>query len=86
MGDGTVHPHALSLLDKLPPPAPTAVEAFALDRRDPLLVRDAVYEAWFASLAPEEQTSLLGLRVRWLWTSAQMRQAPGAEMGPCLIR
>ncbi len=76
VGAGAVHPHAISLLDKCAPPPPTAVEAFALDRRDPLLQRDAHYDAWWASLSAPEQQAVLGLRVRWVWTYAQMRQAP----------
>jgi hypothetical protein len=76
VGAGAVYPHAISLLDKRPPPPPPAVEAFALDRRDPLLQRDAAYDAWWASLSAPEQQSVLGLRVRWIWTYAQMRQAP----------
>lgn len=75
-GDGVVNPFAVALLDKLPPPLPPAVEAFALDHRDPLLVRDAAYDAWRATLTPAEQNNVLGLRVRWLWTYAHMRQAP----------
>jgi len=76
VGAGAVHPHAISLLDKRPPPPPPGVEAFALDRRDPLLQRDAAYDAWWTSLSAPEQQSVLGLRVRWIWTYAQMRQAP----------
>ena len=50
------------------------MEAFALDPADPM--RDARHEAWFASLDAGEQASTIGLRVRWLWTYDQMRQAP----------
>lgn len=75
-GDAVVNAHAISLLDKVGPPPPTAVEAFALDPGDRYLERDARFQAWFATLSPQEQQSITGLRVRWLWSFAQMRQAP----------
>lgn len=78
LGNGAVHLHAISLLDKVSPPPPTAVEAFALDPEDPNIIRDAAYNAWFATLSPAERASVIGLRVRWLWTWSHMRQAPDA--------
>jgi hypothetical protein len=79
MGDVAVHNFAISLLDKTPPPPPTAVEAFALDPKDPDIIRDDAYNTWFATLSPIENESVVGLRVRWLWTWSQMRQAPDAS-------
>ena len=70
------HPFAIQLLDRLPPPPPTGVEAFALDPEDPTRLQDRSYEQWFATLSQVEKSSLVGLRVRWLWTDAQARQAP----------
>ena len=78
-GDTVVNPSAIRLLEKLPPPPPSGVEAYALDPLDTTLVRDAAYQAWFTSLSAVEQTSLIGLRVRWLWTSQAMRQAPNTK-------
>ena len=75
-GDTVVHPSAVRLLSKVPPPPPVAVEAYALDPLDPTLVKDARYDAWFASLSNAEQTSLTGLRVRWIWSAQAMLQAP----------
>jgi hypothetical protein len=74
--DAQVHPSAVRLLDKVPPPPPTGVEAHALDPGNPLLVRDAAHEAWWATLSTAEQASVIGLRVRWRWTASHMRQAP----------
>ncbi len=75
-GDAQVHPHAVRLLDKVAPPPPVGVEAFALDPFDRYLERDQRFDTWFATLAQDEQEGVVGLRVRWLWTFAQMRQAP----------
>jgi hypothetical protein len=74
--DDVVHPHALAVLDKLAPPVPPGVEAFALDPKDPLVVADARYLAWFATLSAAEKAELVGLRVRWNWSYSQIRQAP----------
>ena len=78
-GEVVVHPFAVHLVDRIPPPAPAAVEAWALDPRDPTLLRDAAYETWRASLPPEERDSVLGLRVRWEWPESLMRQAPDVK-------
>lgn len=75
-GDRSIHSFAVQVLDKVAPPAPTGVEAFALDPLDPFLQRDGAYNTWFATLSPTEQQSLIGLRVSWEWTWAHMRQAP----------
>jgi hypothetical protein len=68
-----VHPDAVQLRDTIPPPPPTGVEAWALDPKDQFVVSDPPYQAW-RNKAP----SVVGLRVRWRWTVAQMRQAPDA--------
>jgi hypothetical protein len=75
-GDTAIHPSAVRLLDKIPPPPPTGVEAYALDPADPTVLRDAAYNTWRATLSVGERDAVIGLRVRWLWTEAHMRQAP----------
>ncbi len=74
--DAVIHAEAVRLLDRVPPPMPTAVEAFALDPADPTVLRDQRYADWLATLTAAERTSVVGLRVRWTWTEAHMRQAP----------
>ena len=73
--DAIVHPSAVAVLDKVPPPHPPAVEAAVLDPDDPTLVTDAAHQAWRASLPASEQ-QLVGLRVSWSWTRRQQDQAP----------
>ena len=70
-----LHPFAIGLLDKTPPPAPAAVEAQALDPGDPTVIQDAAYTAWRQAL-PAIVHDVVGLRVRWLWTEDHMQQAP----------
>jgi hypothetical protein len=77
-GDAQVHPYAVALLDKIGPPPPTAVEAHVLDPQDPMLLRDAAYDSWRASLTPAERESIVGLRLRWQWTFRHAQQAPDA--------
>jgi hypothetical protein len=74
--DNVIHQSAVRLLDKMGPPPPHAVEAFALHPDDPTLVQDAVYESWHDTLSTAEKDTLVGLRVRWRWTEAHMMQAP----------
>ena len=69
-------PVQLRLLDRIPPPVPTGVEAYALDPADPFLQRDAAYQDWHKSLAVAVRQTLIGLRVRWRWTKAHQQQAP----------
>ncbi|GAB89862.1 hypothetical protein GORHZ_073_00050 [Gordonia rhizosphera NBRC 16068] len=78
-GADQVHPYAVCLLDKIPPPAPTSVEAYALDPDDPTVVRDEAHEAWLKTLSEPERSTVIGLRVRWDWTDAHMRQAPDTQ-------
>lgn len=73
-----VHADAVRLLDKSPPPPPTAIEAFALDPADPTVLKDSAYQAWLGALSPAERVSIIGLRVRWQWTDELARQAPDA--------
>jgi len=75
-GDTVINPFAIGLLDKLPPPPPTATEAYALDPADPYVQRDAAYSNWYNALSVAEKPTVIGLRVRWTWTTAHMRQAP----------
>lgn len=74
--DSVIHPSAVRLLDKTGPAPPYAVDASALDPADPTLQRDDRYSTWFDSLSAAEKQDLVGLRVRWQWTDAHMRQAP----------
>lgn len=78
-GDTPIHQSAVRLRDTTPPPPPTGIEAHALDPADPTVVKDKTYETWHDSLSNEEQTQLIGLRVKWLWTAAHQRQAPDAR-------
>ena len=78
-GDTLVHPSAVRLLDKNPPPPPTGVEAYALDPYDPTLLKDATYNNWLAQLTSDEKKKVIGLRVMWQWTNRQMRQAPNTR-------
>ncbi len=75
-GHRAIHSFAVRLLDKLSPPPPAGIEAYALDPADPTVMQDAAYLAWRSSLSPENRDTLVGLRVRWLWTVAHMAQAP----------
>ena len=74
--DRVIHPSAIRLLDKLAPPSPPGVEAFALDPADPNVLHDAAWQTWFDSLTAAEKQNVIGLRVRWHWTLAQQQQAP----------
>src|SRR5699024_3787733 len=71
-----IHPGAVRVLDKTPPPPPVGVEASVLDPQDPYVIKDAAYQAWRGGLPVSVRDTLVGLRVRWRWTASQMRQAP----------
>jgi hypothetical protein len=75
-GDQVINGAAVRLLDKIAPPAPPGVEAFALAPDDPTVLHDAAWQAWQGSLSLAERASVTGLRVRWRWTVDQQRQAP----------
>lgn len=77
--DAVVHPSAVRVLDKIPPPPPVGVEATVLDPRDPYVIADAAYLAWRTSLPVAVRGTLVGLRVRWRWTATQIRQAPDTK-------
>ncbi|HYY95291.1 MAG TPA: hypothetical protein VE713_12300, partial [Pyrinomonadaceae bacterium] len=69
-------PVQLRLLDRIPPPHPTGVEAYALDPEDPYLQQDIPYQSWRDALDGSVRQTLVGLRVRWRWTIAHQRQSP----------
>lgn len=75
-GDTVIRQSAIRLLDKIPAPPPTGIEAHALDPADPTVVQDHWYETWRASLTKKERKRLIGLRVKWVWLRAHQRQAP----------
>lgn len=86
-------PRLLRVLDRIAPPMPTAVEAYVLDPADPFLQRDFAYREWLEGLDASIRQTLVGLRVRWRWTTAHQRQTsdtrefriyfhPGAEPPP----
>ena len=75
-GNHVINASAIRLLDKIAPPPPPGVEAFALDPLDPTVQHDAAWVAWQASLSPAEKADVVGLRLRWRWTLEQQRQAP----------
>lgn len=68
-------PVQLRLLDRIPPPSPTGVEAYALDPEDPYLQQDTPYKNWRDALDGSVRETLVGLRVRWRWTTAHRRQS-----------
>jgi hypothetical protein len=83
--DRQIHPFAINLLDKEPPPPPAGVEAYALDPADPTVLKDLSYTTWqnslissdwYQGLTAEQRSNLIGLRVSWEWRYHQMRQAP----------
>lgn len=69
-------PSQILVRDKIPPPMPTAVAADALDPDDPYFHKSDAYQDWYNSLDPLARDTLIGLRVRWIWTPAHQRQAP----------
>lgn len=74
--DREIHSSRIRLLDKIPPPPPRGVEAFALDPQDPHVLKDGAWQTWWDSLSTSEKSSVIGLRVRWQWGREQQRQAP----------
>lgn len=70
-----LHATAVRILSDTPPPVPLALEACALDPGDPLLVQDAAYAAWRASLGAAGG-NLVGLRLLWRWSPEQQARAP----------
>lgn len=70
-GHHSIHPFAVALLDKIPPPRPTGLEATCLDPDDRWVLQDGPYTTWRAA-----NLGVVGLRVSWRWTLAHMNQAP----------
>jgi hypothetical protein len=71
-GHRSIDPFAVGLLDKMPPPTPLGVEAWALDPDDRWLYADTDYWEWRKTVAPQ----LVGLRVQWRWRHEQQLAAP----------
>ena len=65
--DIPIHPFAIRVPDKIPPPPPTGVEAYALDPDDGTVLKDQVYNSWRIS-----NPNIIGLRVHWHWTKAHI--------------
>lgn len=79
--DVQVHPYAVRLLVKTPPPVVPGVEAWALDPLEPDLAGETAYDSWKAmgwwnALTAADKRKRAGLRVRWRWDPEQMAQAP----------
>lgn len=72
-------PSQVLLRDKIPPPPPTAVEAYTLDPEDSYLRKDDAYKNWRGSLDATVRETLVGLRVGWIWTKDHQKQAPDAR-------
>ncbi|HWN43314.1 MAG TPA: fibronectin type III domain-containing protein [Thermoanaerobaculia bacterium] len=70
-GHHSIHPFAVALLDKIPPPRPTGLEATCLDPLDRWVLQDEAYTKW-----RDAHKDVVGLRVSWRWTLAHMNQAP----------
>jgi hypothetical protein len=79
--DAQIHPFAVRLLVKTPPPVVPGIEAWTLDPLDPDLAGEARYDSWttqgwWNGLSAAEKRKRAGLRVRWRWDPEQMAQAP----------
>ncbi|MCB9739195.1 MAG: hypothetical protein H6747_08000 [Deltaproteobacteria bacterium] len=64
---GVVRSDAVLLLDRTPPPPPSAFTVTPIDPKDPLLVHGT-----------QGKLAGFGARLGWTWTLAQQRQAPAA--------
>lgn len=73
-GETLKHPFAVHLIDLIPPPPPTDVEAVILDPLDRMVIQDNAYTAW-RNANPQS----VGLRVKWRWRQTAMRQAPDVQ-------
>ena len=71
-GDVLVHPTAMLVLDKTPPPAPVGLDVTARDPDDPWHF-DTL---WCEANTSQIDTSKFGARLRWSWPRAAERQAP----------
>jgi hypothetical protein len=83
--DAVVHQSAIRLLTKIAPPQPTAIEAYAIDPRDPMVIKDAAFadwwdrlnrQTWYQALNDDQKKNLIALRVRWQWPQTHIDQAP----------
>jgi hypothetical protein len=83
--DAVIDQSAIRLLTKIAPPQPTALEAFAIDPRDPMVMKDAAFadwwgrlnqQTWYNALTDDQKKNMIGLRIRWQWTQSQIDQAP----------
>jgi hypothetical protein len=83
--DAIVHQSAIQLRTKIAPPQPTAIEAYAIDPRDPMVIKDAAFadwldrlnhQTWYQALTEDQKKNLIGLRVRWQWPQTSIDQAP----------
>jgi hypothetical protein len=82
--DAQVHPFAVRLLDKAPPPAVPGLEAWTLDPLDPALAGETAYDAWhttgwWTGLPAADRPKRAGLRLRWRWDPEQMAQSPHVD-------
>lgn len=72
LGDNPVHPEAMLVLDKTPPPAPVGLEVDVVDIADPWQLG----KAWLDANPKLVGASTFGVRVRWSWPRTADRQAP----------
>lgn len=72
LGDNPVHPEAMLVLDKTPPPAPVGLQVDVVDIADPWQLG----KAWLDANAKVVGVSTFGVRVRWSWPRTADRQAP----------
>ncbi len=84
-GDAVINASAIRLFTKIAPPPPTSTEAYAIDPRDPSVIRDATYSDWwniltrsdwYKALTEVQKNNLIGLRVRWQWPQTHIDQSP----------
>jgi len=82
-GEKILHPYALNILNKIPPPPPVAVEAQVLDPADTVgFTHSPAYlawwsqtgEAWWQSLSDAERAAVIPARIAWRWTQQQADQ------------
>jgi hypothetical protein len=83
--DEVINQSAIWLKTKIAPPQPTAIEAYAIDPRDRMVIKDAALadwldrlnrQLWYQALNEDQKKNLIGLRVRWQWPQASIDQAP----------
>ncbi len=67
-----LHPSAMRVLDKSPPPAPSGLEVDAIDPLDPMVQQSQ----WFADNQMKVAAAGFSARVRWVWPWTAQREAP----------